>query len=154
MTDEAVNELTERVAGMVETLAAGGHVDMTEMRLAVLEVCQLAQGGAGVRPIPGHFLPAPWLHSLGVTAGAVTLWPVYSADGVAVRLDYQIPPLQREHPTEIGQVNLGNEGPLTLATELQGAAALGASLAARQRADYSQTERHERSHHEAHRSAP
>lgn len=132
MTDEAVNELTERVAEMTETIAAGGHVDMTEFRLAVLEVCQAAQGGAGLRPTPCHVIPAKWLAA---PAGAARLWPIYSDEGVALRLDYQLPPLQRDHPEDIAVVNLGIDGGLVLAHELQAAAALQAGLAARQRAN-------------------
>jgi hypothetical protein len=132
MTDEAVNELTERVAAMTETIAAGGAVNMTEFRLAVLEVCQAAQGGAGIRPVPGHFIPASWS---AMPTGAAIVWPIYSSEGVALRLDYQLPPLQRDHPEDIGVVNLGMDGGLVLAHELQAAAALQAGLAARQRAN-------------------
>lgn len=131
MTEESVNELTERVAGMTETIAQGGKVDMTEFRLAVLEVCQLAQGGAGIRPVPCHIEPAPWVQAPG---GAGYVWPIYGPEGVGLRIDYQIPPLQRDHPQEVGVVNLGDEGGLVLSRELQAASALQAGLAARQRA--------------------
>ena len=132
--EETVGELTERVAGMVETVLAGGHVNATELRTAVLEVCQLAQGGAGVRAVPCHLHTAAWLKDT-LPDGATSLWPVYGPEGVALRLDYQIPPLQRGHPQEIGLLNLGSEGGLVLAHELQATAALQAGLAARQRAN-------------------
>lgn len=136
MTEETVNELTERVAGMVETIAAGGQVNMTEFRMSVLEVCQMAQGGAGVRPVPCHIEFAPFIRARADLPSITGLvWPVYSAEGLALSLRSAEPPQQREWPEDLAQVNLGSEGGLLLANELQAAAALQAGLAARQRAN-------------------
>lgn len=142
MTEEAVNELTERVAEMTNAVVEGRQVNMTEFQLAVLEVCQMAQGGAGVRPVPCHTVPAKFMRGL-VAPGPGILWPIYSDEGMALRLDSAVPPLQRDppHPDTLLQVNLGRDGGLFLAHELQATAALSAGLAARQRADYSPPER-------------
>jgi hypothetical protein len=131
MSDEAISDLTDRLAAMIERGAAGDVMDWTKMRLAVLELSQRASAGAHSRPVRCIAKPL-WGMGQVVREGLETvpsiLVPVISSDGVGMRL---VSTLTRD--ANLLEVNLGVEGALELSGELTQGAVQSGTLANRLR---------------------
>lgn len=126
MSDEAISDLTERTAAMIEAGAAGGEVDWTAMRLAVLELSQRAAVGAHVRPVHCIIEVFDGARTLELESAPGVVLPVVTSEGVGFRL-------VSERGLNLVGVGLGVEGALELSGELTQGAVQSGTLANRLR---------------------
>lgn len=125
MSDEAISDLTERLAAMIERGAAGDVLDWTKMRLAVLELSQRAAAGAQARPVRCTVQVHEGARTVELESAPGVLVPVISSEGVGFRIVGE--------RANLVTVGLGIEGALELSGELAQGCVQSGTLANRLR---------------------